>query len=313
MRITAARSPLLLLSIFFILFTSVNTTWGDDLRSDCERQFSFAESLFEESDFYRAISEYKRLIFICPDDKGLCEKAYYKIGLSYFMAKRWEEARNAFNVFLNIFPNSSMLKEALYFRGMSEKSLSMYREALTTFAYIIAEDKNGEYRSKASYESAMVLMDMEQWDRAGDMFSTIPEESILHDSAKVFSEGIKNIDNIPHKSPVVGGTLAAVIPGSGHLYTNRPMDALVAFLLNGAFIWSAIELFDDEKYVTGGIVTFFELGWYSGNIYSAVSNVHKYNKRTRESFLEGLRNRANVSYMHNPDHSCNGIMLSMKF
>ncbi|MBA7560483.1 Cell division coordinator CpoB [subsurface metagenome] len=298
--------------LFLVFVVMVPCSARGDDTSDCEKQFAFAENLFDESDFYRAIGEYKRLIFLCPDSEALCEKAYFKIGVSYFRAKKWQSACEAFDAFLVNFPDSRMAGEALYFKGISEKSLSLHEEALATFARIIAAE-TGEYRAKAIYQSALVLVDMERWERAGEMFSRVPEWSMLYDSAGVFSAGLENIGNLPYKSPSVAGTLAAVLPGAGHLYTRRPKDALVAFLLNGVFIWSAVELFDDEKYVTGGIVTFFELGWYSGNIYSAVGSAHKFNKRTKENFLQGLRNRVNLSYLHDADSACNGLMLSMNF
>jgi hypothetical protein len=38
----------------------------------------------------------------------------------------------------------------------------------------------------------------------------------------------------------------------------------------------------------GGILTFFELGWYSGNIYSAVSGAHKYNRNKKKEYLDLL-------------------------
>ena len=280
--------------------------------NECERQFAFAESLFEESDFYRAIGEYKRLIFLCPGSETLCEKAFFKIGASYFKAQQWQKAQEALDDFLTRFPGSPMVGEALYLKGMSEKHLSLHEEALNTFAHI-SETQTGEVREKAIYQSALILVDMQQWKRAGEMFSRIPAGSVFYDSAFVFSAGLENICNLPHKSPVVAGSLAAALPGAGHLYTERPRDALVAFLLNGIFIWSAIELFEDDKYVTGGIVTFLELGWYTGNIYSAVGSAHKFNKRTRESFLQGLRDRAHLSYFYDRGTASNGIMLSMSF
>ncbi|MDD5724365.1 MAG: tetratricopeptide repeat protein [Syntrophales bacterium] len=301
----------LLLLFLAFLVTFPCGAWGAD-PDNCERQLAFAENLFAESDFYRAIGEYKRLIFLCPDSEALCEKAYFKIGLSYFRAKKWRSARDAFDAFLVNYPDSRMDPEALYLKGMSEKSLSLHEEALATFARII-EVETGEDRARAIYQSAQVLVDMERWERAGEMFSRVPEGSTMYDSAGVFSAGLGNIGNLPYKSPSVAGTLAAVLPGAGHLYTRRPADAIVAFLLNGAFIWSAVELFDDEKYVTGGIVTFFELGWYSGNVYSAISSAHKFNKETKENFLRGLRGRVNLSYLHDADSACNGLMLSMKF
>jgi len=302
---------LFLLFLAFIVMFPYHAR-GDNSLYDCEKQFEFAESLFEQSDFYRAIGEYKRLIFLCPDAAMLCEKAYFKTGVSYFRAKKWQIAIEAFDTFLVNFPDSRMAGEAMYLKGLSEKNLSLHEEALVTFGHIM-EAKTGEYKSRAIYQSALVLMDMEKWERAGEMFSRVPNESRLYDSAGVFSAGLENIGNIPHKSPAVAGTLAAIVPGAGHLYTQRRRDALVAFLLNGVFIWSAVELFNDEKYVTGGIVTFFELGWYSGNIYSAVSSAHKFNKRTKRDFLQGLRDRVNLSYLHDRNNRCDYLMLSMSF
>ena len=69
----------------------------------------------------------------------------------------------------------------------------------------------------------------------------------------------------------------------------------MAFALNGAFIWGMVEAFDHKNYVVGGILTFFELGWYSGNIYSAVSSVHKYNRNKKKDYLDRLENESNFS------------------
>jgi len=260
---------------------------GNDLR-DCEKQFEFAESLFEQADYYRAIGEYKRLIFLCPGASALCEKAYFKTGVSYFKAKRWQSAIDAFDSFLVNFPDTRMAGEARYLKGMSEKHLSLYDEALVTFANVI-ETETGEYKAKATYQSALVLVDMEKWERAGEMFSQVSEESSLYDPARVFSAGLDNIDNIPRKSPAVAGTLATLVPGAGHLYTQRPGDAIVAFLLNGVFIWSAVELFNDEKYVTGGIVTFLNWDGTRG-IYTAQSAARTNSTKEPEIiFFRGLK------------------------
>lgn len=309
MRSIAIRLVALLL-ISFVLHLPCETR--GECRDDCERQFAFAEDLFNEADYFRAISEYKRLIFLCPGSKQLCEIAHFRIGLSYFRANRWQNALEAFGTFLLRFPDSPMKPHVLYLKGMSEKNLSLHGDALATFAHLM-ERTGGEYQAKATYQSALIFVDREEWERAGEMFSRISEESALYNSARVFSAGLEQIDCLPHKSPPVAGTLAAVLPGVGHLYTERPKDALVAFLLNGFFIWSAIELFEDDKHVTGGIVTFFELGWYTGNIYSAVSSAHKFNKRTQDDFIKGLRDRVTVSYLHTDDTRCDGIMLSMHF
>ncbi len=302
-----------ILPLFFIivLFTPVNIAQGND-SDDRGRQFRFADRLFEEQNFFRAITEYKRFIFFYPESRSKCEKAYFKIGMSYQGAQRYEEAIVAFRLFLEKYPDSSLSSDARYHMGIAEKSLKRFDDALSTFQDIIDSDY-GEYRNKAIYQRGLILVDMGEWGRAREAFLYIPGESSLYPGASVFSQGLDNIDNIPHKSPTVAGTLAAILPGAGHVYTERPRDALVAFLLNGAFILAAVELFNDDNYIAGGIVTFFELGWYTGNIYSAVSSAHKYNKRSENDFIRGLRERSSMSFRYDPDNSDTYLVFNVRF
>jgi TolA-binding protein/TM2 domain-containing membrane protein YozV len=278
---------------------------------EADSQFSFAETLFAEEDYYRAISEYKRFTFFFPENK-LVETCNYRIGESYYRAKRWQEACDAFTTFTIKYPASQMIPGALYLKGMAEKQLRRYRDALSSFEGVIKSESN-EFADKAVYQSAIVHMEMEEWQKARETFSLVPQNSRLSGSARIIATELLHIDDLPKKSPATAGTLAAILPGAGHLYTERPTDALVAFLLNGAFIFGAIELFRHENYVAGGIVTFFEIGWYTGNIYSAVSSAHKYNKKTREDFLEHLKEISSVSFWHDRETSSNYMMFSFTF
>ena len=96
------------------------------------------------------------------------------------------------------------------------------------------------------------------------------------------------------KSPTLAGILA-VIPGAGHLYCGRYRDATVAFILNSAMIYAAYEAFDHDQNVLGGLITFFELGFYAGNIYSAVGSAHKHNRSVKKGFLDYLKQNSRVT------------------
>jgi tetratricopeptide (TPR) repeat protein len=285
---------ILFLSVVFFItigqFISAPVAPAADTSS---RQFDFAESLFGEGDYYRSISEYKRFMFYFPND-GRVEKAFFRIGESYYRAKRWTEAIDSMKAFIIRYPQSPMMKEALWLKGLSEKNLKRYDEALSTFQ-MIADQDSGEWRNRAIYQVALVYVDRGEWDQAHDVFVKIPKGSFLFSSANQFASGLEKVKDLPAKSPVVAGSLAAVLPGAGHLYTERPRDALVAFLLNGAFIVAAVELFRHENYVAGGIVTFFELGWYGGNIYSAVGSAHKYNRQVQDEYIRQLKEKDDVS------------------
>jgi tetratricopeptide (TPR) repeat protein len=282
--------------VFLILF---NTAQAGAAVGDSETLFEFAESLFEEGDYFRAITEYKRFIFFYPEDE-LVEDSSFKIAECYFRAGRWEETISSVDDFIDEFPESELTDAALFLKASAERNLKRYDEALTSFSRIIKRDIE-PYRDQAIYQSAVVLVEKNEWEKAISVLSTMPGSSPLYPAAKTFASGLEKIDDIPSKSPAAAGCLAAVLPGAGHVYTERYRDAAIAFVLNGAFIWSAIELFHKDEYVTGGIVTFFELGWYGGNIYSAVSSAHKYNEKSKGDYIRELQERSALSISASPE------------
>jgi outer membrane protein assembly factor BamD (BamD/ComL family)/TM2 domain-containing membrane protein YozV len=299
---------LLIIAILLFHFSCIQASAE---ATEADRLFGFADSLFEEEDYFRAIGEYKRFIFLYPTEEAtLSGKASFRIVESYFKAKRLPEAIAACNQFTAKFPQSSLLFEVLYLKGQAEKQNKQYDEALSTFDIII-DAKKLNYSDRAMYQKALVSLDMGNWQGAREIFQHMPEDSPLFSAASSFAAGLAQKEQLPKKSPGMAGALAAVLPGAGHLYTERPQDAIAAFLLNGAFILGAVELFRHDDYVAGGIFTFFELGWYGGNIYSAVSSAHKYNKDKEEEFLRNLKNRFSVSFYHDRDNS--GLLLSKRF
>ena len=110
---------------------------------------------------------------------------------------------------------------------------------------------------------------------------------------------------IPNASKVV-------IPGAGHHYCERYRDALIAFLLNGAMIYAAYEAFDHDNEGLGGLITFFEIGLYSGNIYSAVNSAHKYNRKQKRDFFQYLKEHSMLEASATRLHQGQALALSYK-
>ncbi len=276
-------------------------------------QLRFAGHLFQEQDYFRAIGEYKRFLFHYPEATGaLREDARFKIALCYYRAQRWEEAVEAFRDFARRFPHSVRRAEADFLKGQSEQKLERYDEALYSFESATRSD-DVELRNRALFESAMIEVDRKDWESAGRLLARISRESSFYPSAEIFSEGLAHIDHLPKKSPATAGTLAAVLPGAGHVYTENYRDGLVAFLLNGVFIWAAVEQFDRGNNVTGGIITFFELGWYTGNIYSALGSAHKFNDRIEEGFIQSLKARTAMSFRQDREGDSRYLVLNLSF
>jgi len=86
----------------------------------------------------------------------------------------------------------------------------------------------------------------------------------------------------------------SIIPGAGQFYNGRIQDGVIAFVLNGLFIWGAYEAFDNGNNVARGILLLFESGWYSGNIYGAISGAHKYNKNKTDVYFKSLQEKYGI-------------------
>ena len=261
---------------------------------DEELQMGLADEFFKEGDYYRAVTEYKRFLFFFPQS-GRVEEALSRIVKSYFNGKKWDEAVATCDEWLKKFPVSSRANEAYLLKGLALSEKKELSQARFSFRKAQETSPGTALADEAQFQIARTYVKEEKWREAAEEFRKIDKTAKLYPKGEYWGKGLDRMDQVPHKSPAAAGILAAVLPGAGHVYTERYRDAAVAFLLNGAFIWGMIESFQNNNNVVGGILTFFELGWYSGNIYSAVASAHKYNKKEREQYLDELEKGSDLA------------------
>lgn len=265
-----------------------------------EKMLSFADDLFERGDYYRAITEYERVIFFHPDH-ALANTARLQIAHAYLKGDRIDQAIERLKELSTDLANEETGRKASFMLGEAYYQKREYSRAADYFENFI-ETYPGDARVDAArIRIGWSYLRQGKWRQAGEEFGKLPPDSPLHAQAEGLVEGARNYPGIPVKSPGLAGGLSAVLPGAGQLYVNRPGDALVSFLLNGAFIWATVEAFQNDNDVTGGILLFFESGWYLGNIYNAMNGAQKYNRRNEQKYLDGLQEKYRVSYWYDKD------------
>jgi hypothetical protein len=99
------------------------------------------------------------------------------------------------------------------------------------------------------------------------------------------SEGIEEIKGLPYRSPALAGTLSALLPGSGHVYTSKWKDGLLALVLTGGLIFASVEAWDKEVYGVAGLVSVLAFTFYAGNVYGAVNSAYRTNQGKLEAHL----------------------------
>jgi len=270
----------------------------DVLLTEQEKLFRFAENLFSGKEYYRAITEYMRFINYYPSDP-LVEKAVYQAGNCYFMAEKWDDAIKVFKEFTGRYPDSQFTKDVLRKTGESYLKKGDIENSKKTFDLIEEKYPEDEVSNRAKISLGIAYLENEKFNNAVKLFGNVKETSRYKPLAEKLMEGTREIEKLPQKSPLLAGLLSAALPGAGQLYTGRMLDSLFAFLLNGVFTWGIIESFNRDVYVAAGILSFFELGWYSGNIYNAISDAHKYNRDTRRRLIDELKQNS----ISQPEHS----------
>jgi hypothetical protein len=83
------------------------------------------------------------------------------------------------------------------------------------------------------------------------------------------------------KSPRLGGLLG-MIPGLGYAYAGEYANAFRSLILNSIFIYGMIDTARNDHWGAFGVITFFELTWYSGSIYGGIDASHRHNQRRRQ-------------------------------
>ncbi len=305
------RLFLLLLAANLIASLPQQTACADSAND--ESVLEFADNLCVQGDYYRAITEYKRFLFLAPKHPA-ASKAEYKIALCYFLGSKWDTAESMFRSIREQRPNDEIGDSALLMQAQTCYSEEDYHNANDLLRLFAASYPDSSYRDAAALMSGMCLLRIGETDEAKTVMKAIPKDSRQAAIAGSLENEIPGLMELPVKQPWLAGSLSAILPGAGQLYIERPGDALVSFLLNGALIFGAVVAFDRDEVVTGSLIAFVETGWYFGNIYNAASGAHKYNRDRKKEFFEDLEIEYGLNlFSMDGNHLCPSLGLKLPF
>jgi tetratricopeptide (TPR) repeat protein len=292
-----------------IIFSSVAVHAQQGLTP--ENILSFADHLFDEGDYYRAITEYERFLFSFPRHP-LVKKAEHQIAMSYFKGEKYSQALERFRTLAERYPSDETGIKSLFMLAETYYQKKDYNQAIDAFEKFLTSYPKDPQADAAKIKKGWCYLRQGNWREASEEFRKLPPDSPLHAQGQELAEESGKYPGIEKKSPYLAGGLSAVLPGAGQLYIGRKTDAAAAFLLNGTFIWAATESYRKRSYVTTGILLFFESGWYLGNIYNAISSAHKYNRLSEAKFMENLQGRYGISLFRD-DQGGNMLAFTMRF
>ncbi len=273
--------------------------WGGEPSSpagdeELRQALAFAESLFAEADYYRAITEYKRALSLAPE-APLASRIRLRIGRSYLEGGR---SGAALPYFESLFDDPSLGPDARLQAArawLRERRFAPARELLAD----LLDEPDPRLLGEARYLAGCLSLRQGLGAAAREHFLSLPAGHALAERALWLADEALRIPAIPKKSPALAGVLS-LVPGLGHLYLGEAGTGLLALSVNGLFGFAAADTFRGGHIGAGTLLAAIALFLYSGTIYGAVESAHRFNRDAEQNFLDELEREAGLDVPAGP-------------
>lgn len=242
---------------------------------------SFAEHLYQEGDYYRAITEYKRVLHFVAAD-SLREYATLRIGQSLFLADKHILVMEWFSDLTPKY-NNDLEYRLIYARSLY--ALGRHESVIAALDTITTVEADPILLSQSRYYTGMSHVRLERPEAAVTSFEEVGQESPFYDRALHNIDLIGEYSDYPTRDPVLAGVLG-IVPGLGYVYSGHPYTGLASMALNGLLAWATIDAFEDGDTAEGITFSIFASGFYLGNIFGSYKSAERFNEYQSRGFQE---------------------------
>lgn len=278
---------------------------------DPHQQIEYADQLFDQGQYRRAAEEYQRFAFFFPDNPNR-RKAILRSGQAFLQADDPHLALSRFKQLMDTFDPDALAIEAYFMSVECYLKLKSTTQAIAQLHNIIILVDADNVKDRAYHRLGWIYIDQTDWKNARQAIDRISDSGRRRLRVDELDAALSQFSSLARKSPALAGTLS-IIPGAGQLYCDRYEDALIALLVNVGLFWSAYDAYDNEQYGLGSLLTFVGLGFYTANIYGAITDAHKYNQLRMQEYKDRLKLDYIIDSGPTPQASTKGVLLSLHF
>jgi hypothetical protein len=240
----------------------------------------FARSLQAEGEYYRAITEYKRVLYLTePESLEQREVAILGIGGALFSGAEYARSAEWLHAHVrDLRPGEirlegiRMMNRALLADGAGSRLLEISQEL---------GDSTGETRLYEGLAHARIR----QWNQAAVRFKSLSMDDRCGPIASRFAVLSQAAVSADWKSPDVAAALG-LVPGGGYWYAGHRQTAFASLLVNGLFVGATIQAFRSDQTYLGGFLAAFTASWYAGNVYGSALAARRHNEQLQEQLWD---------------------------
>ena len=239
----------------------------------------FADHLFADGDFYRAITEYRRYLFEVKGQGTFAPRAACAIGEALFRGGQFEAAARQWDEVAQRAHSIELRWQAIFSSGLAYLKAEQSFAAVPRFRLLVEDEKTPPVvRTHARWFLAWGYLDAGNLEMARQNLSVLAKPNgPLSSEATALLHALAP-ENLPkRKNPLMAGLLSAV-PGLGHFYLGQWQVGFTSLLWSGLFFAGAGYSALNEDYVVAGALGLVGLGWYSGGAYGAIAGALQHNR-----------------------------------
>jgi tetratricopeptide (TPR) repeat protein len=262
--------------IYFFIILSSSLIFSQHIDFNSPQNIKlFADYLFCDKDYLRAIDEYEKYISLVEDDS-----IQFKICLGYSAINDQSNAYKKFGFIKRTSPfyeeSKIEMLQSLYLQK-KDSSFLLYAGTLINSGSIYAQNA---YKLKNT--SLLIISD------------NLPEKNkflipFSIEERKELSNFYDLKRNPPYKSEALAGIFSTIIPGTGKIYTENYGDGVTAFILTGLFAYLSYTNFEHDHMTRAWIFTAVGAGFYVGNIYGSIASAQIFNAKVNFDFDDGVK------------------------
>ncbi len=232
----------------------------------------FADYLFCEKDYLRAVSEYKKIVTAESDT------IIFKTALALKSIGNYEASQKHFSQiksFSLLYDYALIEKYSIHYLTEDFNSLRNYQREFDSSSFKKEAKKIFYY---SFFSEDIFLFNEEE-------FSSYFDED-EKDSIKKFYLR-KTMPE--YKSPVLASILSALLPGAGKIYTENYTDGLFAALITGVLAYLSYDNFKADHQFRGWLFGGLSALFYAGNVYGSAASAKLFNARIDFDFNYDLQ------------------------
>jgi TM2 domain-containing membrane protein YozV len=246
---------------------------------DAGLSLRFADHLFGDGDYYRAISEYRRFLFLTKGRGEESPRAALAIGEALLRGEQFDAAGRQLDGVATRTLDMELRRTALF--GAARAYLEDGRPELAKPRFrLIVEDPDSDsvLSGKSRWLLAWGHFDAGELEKARDIFMGIAASSSPYaKDAQGVVDAIEQKGELDTKDPLIAALLS-VVPGGGHFYLGQWGTGFTSLTWNALFIFAAVSAWITGDWGVAVVLTFAELGWYSGSMFGAVAGAFRHNR-----------------------------------